>query len=67
MSAKRSKEESLQELIELTKQISILIEDNNQNMKDCFASLKKIQNQICPKKPNPLTRALKKLLNRECV
>lgn len=63
MSAKKSKEESLQELIEVAKQISLLIEDNNQNIKDCLGCLTKIQNQICPKKPSLITRAYRKLLN----
>lgn len=65
MSARKSKEETLEELLQLTKQISLLIEDNNQNIKDCFVSLKKIQAQICPKKPGVLSRAIQKLLNRK--
>ena len=65
MSARKSKEETLEELVQLTKQISLLIEDNNQNIKDCFDCLKKIQTQLCPKKPGVLSRAIQKLLNRK--
>lgn len=65
MNTKKSKEESLQDLVDLTKHISSLIEDNNQNIKDCFVALVKIQKQICPKKPNLLTRAIQKLLNKK--
>lgn len=64
MTSKKIDDETLAELIETAKQISLLIEDNNQNIKDCRAVLNKIQSHICPKQPSILVRAIRKLLNK---
>jgi hypothetical protein len=61
---KKQNEPSIDELIKLAEQISLLIEDNNQNIKDCTEVLKKIQTKICPKKPSLLSLAIQKLLNK---
>jgi hypothetical protein len=61
---KKQNDLSLEELVQLAEQISLLIEDNNQNIKDCTKVLNKIQNKICPKKPSLLSRAIQKLLNK---
>lgn len=63
MTNKKLDDESLSELIKVAKQISLLIEDNNQNIKDCESVLKAIQRKICPKRPSLLARAVAKLLN----
>lgn len=63
MKNKKPDDETIQELINVAKQISLLIEDNNQNIKDCKAVLKTIHKKICPKKPSLLSRAIAKLLN----
>ena len=65
MASKKQNEPSVEDLVQLAKQISILIEDNNQNIKDCTQVLKKIQNIICPKAPSLLFRAVQKLLNKD--
>jgi hypothetical protein len=63
MTNKKIDDETLAELIETAKQISLLIEDNNQNIKDCRAVLKRIESHICPKQPSILVSAIRKLLN----
>jgi hypothetical protein len=40
----------LNELIKTLSKIEILIEDNNQNVKDCMSIVKEINNIISPKK-----------------
>lgn len=65
MTAKKTESDSLAELVQTAKQISLLIEDNNQNMKDCHAVLKRLQDQLCPKRPSLLVRAIRKLLNKD--
>jgi hypothetical protein len=48
--------EYAKELIRTLKQIEILIEDNNQNIKDCISILKDINKIVLPKpKSNILT------------
>lgn len=64
MANKNQNDPSLEELVQLAEQISLLIEDNNQNIKDCTKVLKKIQTKICPKNPSLLSRAIQKLLNK---
>lgn len=64
MTNKKLDDESLSELIKVAKQISLLIEDNNQNIKDCESVLRSIQKKICPKRPSLLARAITKLLNK---
>jgi hypothetical protein len=63
---KKLEQNDLDELLETAKQISLLIEDNNQNIKDCKRVLVKIQEKISPK-PMSLSRqlgfAIRKLLN----
>lgn len=43
---KKPDEQSLSELIDTAKQIALLIEDNNQNIKDCSAILRQIQKKF---------------------
>lgn len=63
MKKQKSDEPSLDELVELAKQISLLIEDNNQNMKDCLRTLRQIKEKVVPKKRSLLSLAISKLLN----
>jgi hypothetical protein len=66
MVSKKPNEQSLDELVETVKQISLLIEDNNQNIKDCYRTLKQIQEKVSPA-PVSLSRRIRlaicKLLN----
>lgn len=65
---KKPDEQSLSELIDTAKQIALLIEDNNQNIKDCSAILRQIQKKICPP-PQSLSQrlrlAIRNLLNKK--
>lgn len=63
----KNNDPSLVELNELVSQIQILIEDNNQNIKDCHTTLRQIQKRICPPKQNLLFRLIQKILNKNCV
>lgn len=63
MASKKQNEPSLDELIKLAEQISLLIEDNNQNMKDCHKLLKQIRDQITPKRQSLFSRLVSKLIN----
>lgn len=63
MASKKQNEPSLDELVELTQQISLLIEDNNQNIKDCHKLLKQIRDQITPKRQSLFLRLLSKIIN----
>lgn len=65
MRKQKESEPSLEELLETVNQISLLIEDNNQNMRDCYKILKQIQKQVCPKPRSLFSRAVSKLLNRK--
>jgi hypothetical protein len=56
--------DTLEELIEVCRELNSLIEDNNQNIKDCYRSLKSIQDVICPPKQNIVARVISKLLNK---
>lgn len=62
---KKQNEPTLENLIELVEQVSHLIEDNNQNMKDCYRLLKQIKEQVCPKRQTLFTRILSKLINKK--
>lgn len=64
MQRKNLTDDSLDTLIEVARELSDLIEDNNQNIKDCYHVLKRIENQVCPPKRNALLTALLKLLNK---
>lgn len=63
MASKKENEPSLDELVQLAKEISLLIDDNNQNIKDCTRVLNKIKEQICPKRQSLFVRLLSKLIN----
>jgi hypothetical protein len=54
------------ELIEVTHELNELIEDNNQNIKDCYKILKRIEDKVCPPKPSLLRRVITKFINM-CV
>lgn len=58
-------EPSLEELMSVIEQIENLIEDNNQNIKDCTQVLIKIKKQVCPEKTSFIKRAITKLLNKK--
>lgn len=64
MREKPKHEESLDELLEVSREISQLIEDNLQNIKDCHNTLKKIESQVCPRRENPLLGLIRKMLNK---
>jgi len=55
---------SIEQLCEIVKQIELLIEDNNQNIKDCNRVLRQLKKQICPEKPSLIAFVIRKLLNR---
>lgn len=55
--------QTLEKLLEVSRQIAVLIEDNNQNMKDCYRCLRKMQNLIEPQETSWLFGKLRKLLN----
>jgi hypothetical protein len=57
-------DDSFDELLRVSRELSALIEDNNQNIKDCHRTLKRIENVLCPPKQNPLVRVIRKLLNK---
>lgn len=65
MQSKKKQEPSLDQLVALAQQISMLIEDNNQNMKDCLGALNQIKKHVCPKQESLWSRALQKLLNKK--
>lgn len=54
---------SVDDLIEITQEIRDLIEDNNQNIKDCYRALKSIQDIISPKKPSKLKMLFSNIIN----
>lgn len=64
MTVQKLKTPSVEELLKVTQQIELLIEDNNQNIKDCTRVLKEIKQEICPVKPSIIKSAILKLLNR---
>jgi len=63
MQNKSDDSDTLEELIEVGRELNALIEDNNQNIKDCFKILRKIEYQVCPKKPSLFSRVIAKILN----
>ena len=64
MQRKNLPDESLDTLLEVARELADIIEDNNQNIKDCHKVLKRIEEQVCPPKGNVVTRAFLKLLNK---
>lgn len=50
MSAKRLNESNMDQLIDNINQIELLIEDNNQNIKDCVKTLKFIKKELIKNK-----------------
>lgn len=63
MKNKNQKDPSIDELIAVANQLVLLIEDNNQNTKDCVKLLKLIQQKVCPKSPSTISRLVSKILN----
>jgi hypothetical protein len=55
---------SVDELIELTQEIRDLIEDNNQNIKDCLKTLHSIESVINPKKPSKIKLLFSNIINK---
>ncbi|CAB4141203.1 hypothetical protein UFOVP410_42 [uncultured Caudovirales phage] len=55
--------EDLDELNEVVSEIKDLIEDNNQNIKDCLKVLNKIHAYINPSKPSVIKTIFSKILN----
>ena len=66
MQKEKKHDDSLEELTRVAKELSRLIEDNNQNVKDCYRALKSIENVLCPKRENAFLSLFRKLLNK-CV
>lgn len=64
MQREKKHDDSLDELLRVSKELSGLIDDNNQNIKDCYRILKRIETVICPPKKNVLLRAIRSLLNK---
>ena len=50
MSRREERKPSLDEFLDLVHEVSLSIQDNNQNMKDCAKLLREIQNILEPKK-----------------
>ena len=63
MQPKHEKQESIDTILETIKEISLLIEDNTQNVRDCNRALRQIQNQLQPKKRSIIKSIISKLLN----
>jgi hypothetical protein len=63
----KNNDPSTEQLLHLVHQIQLLIEDNNQNIKDCYSTLKEIQKRLCPPKHNLIRRLIQKILNKNCV
>lgn len=55
--------EDIDELTEVASEIKDLIEDNNQNIKDCLKVLNKICSEVAPPKPSLMKSILSKILN----
>lgn len=64
MREKKPHEETLEELIRVSREISSLLEDNAQNIKDCHKTLKKIEQSVCPRKENSMLSLIRKMLNK---
>lgn len=56
--------ETLDDLLRVARELSSLIEDNNQNIKDCYRVLQSIEKQVCPEKQSVFARAIQKLINK---
>ena len=63
MQSNKLDQETMDELLEVSREISKLIEDNNQNIRDCYKALHRIENLVSPKKHNTITCIILKLLN----
>lgn len=55
------KKVKLEEIVEAIKSIEIILEDNNQNLKDCKRELRELKKALIPQKPSWLKRVLKQL------
>ena len=64
MQNERKRDDTINELMRVARELSTLIEDNNQNIKDCYSTLKRIEGVLCPPKKNVLLRVVGKILNR---
>ena len=65
MNRNRLDEPSLQNLLRVAKEISDLIEDNNQNIKDCAKALNSINKLISPpKRKFSFGSLISKILNK---
>lgn len=67
MRNKSDDSETLEQLVETAKELNDLIEDNNQNIKDCYRVLQQIQKRVCPKKPSIFRYVISKILNINVV
>lgn len=56
--------DTLDDLIEVAQELNDLIEDSNQNIKDCYRVLKRIEAKVCPPQPSLLRRVIAKILNK---
>lgn len=64
MQREKKHDDSFEELLKVSRELSALIEDNNQNIRDCYRTLKQIEHVICSPKQNLFVRAIRKLLNK---
>ena len=64
MQKEKKHDDSIDDLLRVSKELFSLIEDNNQNIKDCYHTLKRLEKKICPPKQNLFTSAIGKLLNK---
>lgn len=60
-------DDTIEDLIEVAQELKDLIEDNNQNIKDCYRILKNIQNKVCPQPPSLIRRVIAKILNKSVL
>lgn len=64
MQRRKEQHDSLEDLISVSKELAALIEDNNQNIKDCYRVLKTIETCICPKKQSRFVSVIHNLINK---
>lgn len=64
MRSEKKYDDSIAELLKVSRELHALIEDNNQNIKDCYRTLKKLESIISPPKQNVVTRVVRKILNK---
>jgi len=55
---------NISEILDTIKRIELLIEDNNQNIRDCYSSLKLLEKNIGCGGRKTVTSVIRKILNK---